>query len=215
MVNAIRTRKGGRRMKGKHYRKKTNRVRKHRNTKRTQHRRKTRKHRTHGRKTRRRVHRGGAYPPPPGGWTKGWSAPASGPVGYSWEGSPSFWPGVAAAGDGISPGLNTKGATMSNHLAVSSCGIPSGPCNPPNSTRNQDGGGLSNLFPQDLVNLGRTLTGEVMGGVDSWRGVTRSPSTYPLPTQKQPIDHNVKYISKPFPDIKQIHADAGSSVAKI
>jgi hypothetical protein len=184
--------------------------------KRKTHRRKRRRRKTHRRRTRRRNHRGGAYPPPAGGWSSGWKAPAGGPVGYPWKASPSSWPGVAAAGDGISPGLNTNGTTVSNHYPISSCGIPAGPCNPPNSTRNQDGGGgLSQLLPQDLVNLGRSLTGGVMGSVDSWRGVSRPASTYPLPTQQQPIDQNVKYISKPFPDINQIHTDAGTSVSKM
>jgi hypothetical protein len=210
----MKSRKGGKRIKKAHKRK-THRARKHKNTKRRQHKRKTHKRRAHKRRTRKRNYRGGAYPPPAGGWKSGWNAPSSGPVGYSWKGSPSSWPGVAAAGNGTSPGLNTNGAAMSNHYPLSSCGISAGPCNPPNSTRNQDGGGLSQLLPQDLVNLGRTLTGEVMGGINGWQGVQRPASTYPLPTQKQPIDQNVKYISKPFPNIKKIHADAGSSVAKM
>ena len=222
MVNCMKTRKGGRRVKKSYNKRKTHKISKHRVNKRRVHKRKTQKRRmsrkkTHKRRTRRRNHRGGAYPPPSGGWKSGWNAPASGPVGYPWKASPASWPGVAAAGNGISPGLNTNGAAVSNHYPVSSCGIPSGQCNPPNSTRNQDGGGggLSQFMPQDLVNLGRSLTGGIMGGVDSWSGVPRTASSYPLPTQKQPIDQNVKYISKPFPDINQIHADAGTSVSKM
>ena len=140
---------------------------------------------THKRRTRRRNYRGGAYPPPSGGWKSGWSTPASGPVGYPWKASPASWPGVAAAGDGISPGLNTNGATVSNHYPVSSCGIPSGQCNPPNSTRNQDGGGgLSQFIPQDLVNLGRSLTGGIIGGVDSWSGSSSNCIIIPITDTK-------------------------------
>jgi hypothetical protein len=215
MVSSLKTRKGGRRIKKSHHKRKTRRVHKRRVHKRKTHKRRMHRKKAHKRRTRRRNHRGGAYPPPSGGWSSGWKAPAGGPVGYPWEASPAAWPGVAAAGDGISPGLNTNGAAVSNHYPLSSCGIPAGPCNPPNSTRNQDGGGLSQFIPQDLVNLGRSLTGEVMGGVSGWKGVTRPASTYPLPTQKQPIDQNVQYISKPFPDINQIHADAGTSVAQM
>jgi hypothetical protein len=213
MVSYLKTRKGGRRIKKSQNKRKTRRVNKRRVHKRKTNRRRMNKKKA--RRTRRRNHRGGAYPPPAGGWSSGWKAPAGGPVGYPWKASPASWPGVAAAGDGISLGLNTNGATVSNHYPLSSCGIPSGQCNPPNSTRNQDGGGLSQLIPQDLVNLGRSLTGEVMSGVDGWRGVSRPASTYPLPTQQQPIDQNVKYISKPFPDINQIHTDAGISVSKM
>jgi hypothetical protein len=54
-----------------------------------------------------------------------------------------------------------------------------------------------------------------MGGVDGWRGVSRPASTYPLPTQKQPIDQNVTDRSNPFPKRKNIHTDAGLSVAKM
>jgi len=214
MVGYLKTRKGGRRIKKLNRKRKTRRVHKRRVHKRKTIRRRMNKKKA--RRTRRRNHRGGAYPPPAGGWSSGWKAPAGGPVGYPWKASPSSWPGVAAAGDGILPGLNTHGTTVSNHYPLSSCGIPSGQCNPPNSTRNQDGGGgLSQLLPQDLVNLGRSLTGGVMGGVDSWKGVSRPASTYPLPTQQQPIDQNVKYISKPFPDINKIHTDAGTSVSKM
>jgi hypothetical protein len=128
----------------------------------------------------------------------GWNSGKSGPVGYPWDASPSSWPGSGNGNNG-------------NHYKLSSCGISAGPCDPPNSTRNQNGGGI---FPQDLVNLGRSIKGEFMAGIDSLRGVPRSASSYSSPTH-QPIDKQVEYISRPVPDVNKIHNSAGKSVALI
>jgi len=56
------------------------------------------------------------------------SSPASGPVGYSWDGgNEASWPGVASV---MNPELNTQGATMSNHFNVSPNGIAVGGIDP-------------------------------------------------------------------------------------
>lgn len=57
-------------------------------------------------------------------------APINGPVGYSWDGgNVSTWPGVQG-----SDGMNTGGATMSNHFSLSPNGIVVGGIDPARST---------------------------------------------------------------------------------
>ena len=83
------------------------------------------------------------------------SSPASGPVGYSWNGGNiGSWPGVQA-----SQGLDTNGQQMSNHFSLSKNGILVGGIDPARSTsgdpimkggKRQKGG-----FFQEMINLGR------------------------------------------------------------
>jgi hypothetical protein len=58
------------------------------------------------------------------------SSPAAGPVGFSWDGGNiGTWPGASAT-----KGLDTNGATMSNHFKLSPNGIVVGGLNPARST---------------------------------------------------------------------------------
>ena len=137
---------------------------------------------------------------------KGGYGPGAGPLGFAWVGKDvNTWPGVAGV-DG-----------QSNYLPLSKDGVPAGLLDPPISTRNsvQGGGGLSDLMPQDLVNVGRSLTGGVQGIMFGFEGVDRPYSTFPLPTN-QPGMNSVQtnYSSTP-PNINAIHQAAGKTVAAL
>ena len=149
------------------------------------------------------------------------SSPASGPVGYSWNGgNVASWPGAAA-----SQGTNTQGATMSNHFAVSPNGIVVGGVNPAQNSndllkggkrrrgrkgKNQKGG----LF-QEIVNLGRGAQYGINGGYFDLVGKQQPISQNPYPTEDQPIDDNSKFIGSVPSNVKQIYIDANRQVAKI
>lgn len=148
------------------------------------------------------------------------SSPASGPVGYSWNGgNEATWPGAAA-----SQGSNTQGATMSNHFAVSPNGIVVGGINPAQRSndllkggkrkgkkgKNQKGG----LF-QEIVNLGRGAQYGINGGYFDLVGKQQPISQNPYPTEDQPIDDNSKFIGSSTSSVKEIYMDANSQVAKI
>ena len=149
------------------------------------------------------------------------SSPASGPVGYSWNGgNAATWPGVAA-----SQGSNTQGATMSNHFAVSPNGIVVGGINPAQNSndllkggkrkrgrkgKNQKGG----LF-QEIVNLGRGAQYGINSGYFDLVGKQQPISQNPYPTEEQPIDDNYKFIGSVPSNVKQIYIDANHHVAKM
>jgi len=87
------------------------------------------------------------------------SSPASGPVGYSWNGgNPASWPGVAS-----NNGTNTNNVTMSNHLKASPNGIAVGGVDPYSGSSPMSGGKYRKNkknkqkggFFQEIVNLGR------------------------------------------------------------
>ena len=151
------------------------------------------------------------------------SSPASGPVGYSWNGgNEATWPGASA-----SQGSNTQGATMSNHFAVSPNGIVVGGVNPAQNSndllkggkgkrkrgrkgKNQKGG----LF-QEIVNLGRGAQYGMNSGYFDLVGKQQPISQNPYPTEEQPIDDNSKFIGSVPSDVKQIYIDANRQVGKI
>jgi hypothetical protein len=134
----------------------------------------------------------------------------AGPLGFAWVGKDvNTWPGAAGV-DG-----------QSNFLPLSPNGVPAGAFNPPENTSEenmtnkfgQQGGGLTDLIPQDLVNFSRSLTGSVQGAIYGYQGVERPYSTYSSPTTQPGLNTNVKYIGNDNLNIKQLHLDAGTKVA--
>ena len=125
--------------------------------------------------------------------------PGAGPVGYPLDGgNTSTWPGVSG---------NDQG--MGNHYPLSGYGIPSGPLDPPISSRGiperfsssmkyggggkrkrkrrgniQKGGGL---IPQGLLNLGRSIQHGASSFVSKFTGDVNHPVN-PMPTKDQVID---------------------------
>lgn len=153
------------------------------------------------------------------------SSPASGPVGYSWDGGNiATWPGA-----GASQGLNTNGATMSNHFKVSPNGIVVGGITTPESSRvsssttqTMNGGKKGKKdkkqkggFFQELINLGRGVQYNVQGIGYDIIGKNQPISQNPYPTQDQPIDNGNKIVTTTPTNIKQVFVDANNSVAKI
>lgn len=152
------------------------------------------------------------------------SSPASGPVGYPWDGGNiGSWPGAQA-----SNGLDTNGMTMSNHLPLSKDGIAVGGINVARSSsddqllkggrkikRRGKGKGQKGGFFQEIVNLGRGIQHNVNGGYFNLMGKAQPISQNPYPTQEQPIDGDYKYIGQPSVDVKKIYIDANDTVSKI
>lgn len=145
---------------------------------------------------------------------KGGYGPGACPIGYPLKGEDiSSWPGVAA-----SAGANTNGMAMSNHYPLS----PSGGylMHYPVSTTQSNaqpmsgGGSLLSLVPQDLVNLGRGITGGVVGMVDAWKG---EPAQYSSNPTDQPINEEYyKHIGRTDPiNIKKMYLEAGNKVASL
>ena len=150
------------------------------------------------------------------------SSPASGPVGYPWDGGNiGSWPGAQA-----SNGLDTNGMTMSNHLPLSKDGIAVGGINVARSSSDDQllkggrkmkrkGKGQKGGFFQEIVNLGRGIQHNVNGGYFNLMGKTQPISQNPYPTQEQPIDGDYKYIGQPPVDVRKIYIDANDIVSKI
>ena len=152
------------------------------------------------------------------------SSPAAGPVGYSWNGGDiGTWPGAAAT-----KGLDTNGATMSNHFKLSPNGIVVGGLNPARSTtddqlmtppmnggRKRKGKKQKGGFFQELVNLGRGAQYNVQGVGYGFAGKNQPISQNPFPTEAQPIDGDFKFIGGQPPDVRQIFIDANNQVAQI
>ena len=140
---------------------------------------------------------------------RGGYGPGAGPLGYAWVGKDvNTWPGVRGV-DG-----------QSNYLPLSKYGVPAGGFEPPMNTseanmtnKSMQGGGLMDLVPQDIVNFGRSLTGGVQGAIYGFQGVDRPYSTFSSPTTQPGINDNYKYIDNSHANIKNIHLDAGKSVA--
>jgi hypothetical protein len=151
------------------------------------------------------------------------SSPSAGPVGYSWDGgNVATWPGAQA-----SEGLDTNGATMSNHFSLSKNGIVVGGLEPARSTsddqiikggrrmKKRKGTKQKGGFVQELINVVRGGENSVNGGYYNLIGKTQPISQNPYPTQEQPIDTNYKFSGQPPSNVRQIYIDANNSVAKI
>ena len=84
---------------------------------------------------------------------------------------------------------------------------------------NKRGGGfLTSLMPQDLVNVGRSLTGGIERGMNSFQGVSPSDSTYSLPTNQPSIIRDIQrqpYLNTTTMDINKIYTNAGNNVANL
>jgi len=162
---------------------------------------------------------------------RGGFGPGAGPVGYPLVyGNVSSWPGVSG---------NDQG--MGNHYELSKVGIPSGPFDPPMSSREiaqpfsssfkyggssrrrntqrrghlrkrrYRGGGL---LPQDLVNLGRSVGYGLSSSVSNFFGSVNHPVN-PLPTESQGIDKDYKIIQSKIPNLHNISKNSYNEVASI
>ena len=148
------------------------------------------------------------------------SSPASGPVGYAWNGgNPATWPGVVS-------GENTNNVTMSNHLKASPNGIAVGGVDPYSGSSNMSGGkyrknkknkknNQKGGFFQEIVNLGRGAQYGLNSGYYNLIGKQQPISQNPYPTQDQPIDTDYKFIGSSPPNVRHIYANANNQVAKI
>lgn len=125
-------------------------------------------------------------------------------MGQAWNGGNiGKWPGVSGPHDG-------------NYYEYK--GSPSGLYDPPmpSNKQFQNGGGLINLIPQDLVNFGRSLTGGLEGVYDSYQGQPRFDSTYPLPIDQPSMDREIQTPIKYKPlNLDKIHIKSGNSVSDI
>ena len=125
-------------------------------------------------------------------------------VGQSWNGGDiGKWPGVSGPHDG-------------NYYEYK--GSPSGLYDPPmpSNKQFQNGGGMLNLLPQDLVNFGRSLTGGLQGAYASYNGEPRFDSTYPLPIDQPSMDREIQTQIKYKPlNLDKIHINSGNSVSNI
>ena len=125
-------------------------------------------------------------------------------VGQAWNGGNiGKWPGVSGPHDG-------------NYYEYK--GSPSGLYDPPmpSNKQFQNGGGMLNLLPQDLVNVGRSLTGGLQGAYASYNGEPRFDSTYPLPIEQPSMDREIQTQIKYKPlNLDKIHINSGNSVSDI
>jgi hypothetical protein len=124
--------------------------------------------------------------------------------GQAWNGGDiGRWPGVSGPHDG-------------NYYEYK--GSPSGLYDPPmpSNKQFQNGGGMLNLFPQDLVNFGRSLTGGLQGAYDGYQGQPRFDSTYPLPIDQPSMNREIQTPIKYKPlNLDKIHTMSGNSVSDI
>ena len=125
-------------------------------------------------------------------------------VGQPWKGGNiGKWPGVSGPHDG-------------NYYEYK--GSPTGSYDPPmpSNKQFQNGGGILNLLPQDLVNVGRSLTGGLQGAYASYNGEPRFDSTYPLPIEQPSMDREIQTQIKYKPlNLDKIHINSGNSVSDI
>ena len=142
---------------------------------------------------------------------RGGYGPGAGPVGYSWKGDSSTWPGAYASSGG-----NTNGMTFSNHYSYNSQGTGVGGLDPAMSTRGdlaelnyQKGGGVV----QDLFNLGDSTKYNVSDFVSKLYATANSP-TDPDVT-KQFIDENHKIISTQPIDVNKITIESANAASKL
>jgi len=163
----------------------------------------------------------------------------NGPVGYSWNGGDvATWPGVQG-----SHGMNTNGATMSNHFSLSPNGIVVGGIEPAISTSDDQlitssstsmyGGKKKNkrmrckkntinkkqtggIGFQSIVNLGRGLESGVKGVYYNYAGESQPNSQNPYPTQGQYVNSNKSQtIDNNSIDVRDMYTKANETVAKI
>jgi len=124
--------------------------------------------------------------------------------GQAWNGGDiGKWPGVSGPHDG-------------NYYEYK--GVPSGLYDPPmpSNKQFQNGGGMINLLPQDLVNFGRSLTGGIQGAYASYNGEPRFDSSYPLPIDQPSMNREIQTQLKYKPlNLDKIHTDSGNSVSDI
>ena len=124
--------------------------------------------------------------------------------GQAWNGGDiGKWPGVSGPHDG----------TYYEYK-----GVPSGLYDPPmpSNKQFQNGGGMINLLPQDLVNFGRSLTGGLQGAYASYNGEPRFDSSYPLPIDQPSMNREIQTQLKYKPlNLDKIHTDSGNSVSDI
>jgi hypothetical protein len=86
----------------------------------------------------------------------------------------------------------------------------------PSNNQFQNGGGILNLLPQDLVNFGRSLTGGIQGAYAGYQGEPRFDSTYPLPIDQPSMDREIQTQIKYKPlNLDKIHIKSGNSVSDI
>jgi hypothetical protein len=170
---------------------------------------------------------------------KGGSAPNPF-VGYPWKGDSNTWPGIQA-----SQGMNTNGATMSNHFSLSPNGIVVGGIEPARSTsddqlmkggkrtkRNKSRKGKSSkkgksmrrhkkrqrggLGVQSIVNLGRGIESNVKGVYYGFAGKEQPVSQNPYPTQGQYANSStVQPMEEKSIDYRNMFIKANDAVAKI
>jgi len=155
----------------------------------------------------------------------------NGPIGYGWNGGDvGSWPGVQS-----SLGVNTNGATMSNHFSLSPDGIVVGGIDPARSTSDDMimkvpmNGGKQNKrvtkrkarqhggFFQEIINIGRGAQAGVNGGYFNLIGKQQPISQNPYPTQNQLLStpSNTINTSHQIPDIRNIYVEANNSAAKM
>lgn len=157
------------------------------------------------------IYRGGFGPPGPVA------------VGYPLVyGNTASWPGVSG---------NNQG--MGNHFDLSKVGIPSGPFDPPISSREivqpfsssfKYGGGSrrtrrrgrhhrgGGLMPQELVNLGDSFRFGISSLASKFLGSVNQPVN-PFPTEDQGIDTNYKLIPSKVPNLYDISKNVHKQVA--
>jgi hypothetical protein len=153
-----------------------------------------RTYRTKRRHTKNKIHR--KYKGGCGGQGRG--------LGQAWNGGDiAKLPGVSGPHDG-------------NYYEYK--GVPSGMYDPPmpSNSQFQNGGGVLNLLPQDLVNFGRSLTGGLEGAYDGYKGEPRFDSTYPLPIDQPSMDREIQtqVNYKPL-NLDKIHMKSINSVSNM
>ena len=145
-----------------------------------------------------------------------WKSGGYNPVGFSWSGNPATWPGVTGG---------SNGEVVSNHYEVSPCPASVGGIDTPISSRNLVGGGkrrrgqrggfgLSNLFPQQVVNTWRDVTGKIWDTGYGYAGLTAPAPNHSDPTW-QPIDKNFEYVGGVPVDVNASAKFAEQAVSKL
>ena len=120
----------------------------------------------------------------------------------------------------VSPWYGSNGLKYSNvikNTPTFNNNVIDPPINSNKQFSNQKGGGfLTSLMPQDLVNAGRSLTGGIERGMNSFQGVSHFDSSYSSPTQQPSIVRDIQKQPSPTNinmDINEIHRTAGNKVA--
>ena len=129
----------------------------------------------------------------------------------AWDGGDvGKWPGVSGDHSGIFLPLSPNGIQVSLE--------PPMPSNSQFNNNQQGGGFLSKLMPQDLVNFGRSLTGGLERGMNSFQGVKSADNTYVYPEQQPKIMREIQSANSyngTIINMKQINANVENKVANI